>query len=73
MAKWYAGMVLSGIVIVGILISMMFYPWFSIETEYPAESAVDSMTVTYTLQEYEIESIDDLNRLPRPDRPRSDP
>lgn len=68
MAKWYAGMVLSGIVIVGILISMMYYPWFSIETEYPPNSAVDSMTVTYKLDEYEVSSIDDLAYLEPRDR-----
>ncbi|UCH89358.1 MAG: hypothetical protein JSV49_01540 [Thermoplasmata archaeon] len=62
MAKWYGGMILAIIVIIGTFLAMNYYPWFYIETEYPDDypenRPVDSVRVTYTLKDYEIEFSD---------------
>lgn len=63
MAKWYAGMVMTIVIIIGIFISMLFYPWFYIETEYPEESGVESMKVSYSMKEYEVITSDNPEKL----------
>jgi hypothetical protein len=68
MAKWYVGMILAVVIIIGSYLAMTAYPWFSIETEYPSTSPVDTVKVTYSLKEYEIESRDELMDL-EPDYP----
>lgn len=64
-------MVLTIIVIIGIFIAMMYYPWFSIETEYPDTKPVGNVKVTFYLKEYEVESYDELAYLD-PDYPPLD-
>jgi hypothetical protein len=59
MAKWYAGMVLTIIVIIGIFISMIYYPWFTITTEYPDTKAVGEVEISFYLKEYEVKTSED--------------